>query len=284
MDMKYEVVAAGLVSPEGPCVHPDGQLFVCESERGISWHDTQGGRGDVIEGMAPNGAAFGPDGALYVAEWRERAILRVSLDGSAVTLFDTYDGTALHGPNDICFFPDGSYYFTDPARDGDSLDAIITNPNGRVFYVGATGDLREVASGLQFSNGLHWTRDMQRLLVCESGRNRILSYEIGDAGRLAGCYEYVGDLPGWPDGMCMDVAGNIYVAVYGSGIVFQVDDCGKVIRQLAFPGKAVTNCALGGHDRRTLFVTEVETGTLYAVRVDTPGIPLFPFPDAFTST
>lgn len=274
-------VATGLAGPEGPCVLPDGTVYVCESERAVSWHRPNGDHGDLIAGIAPNGAAFSPDGSLYVAEWRQRAILRCTADGTAETLFDAWDNAPLHGPNDLCFLPDGSFYFTDPAREGNTLDEIVQNPNGRVFYVNSRGDLMLVAEGLSFSNGLHWTRDRTRLLVCESGKHRIVAYSIEPNGMLGNPTVFAEDLPGLPDGMCMDVAGLVYVAVFGSGRVLRLDETGNITDGIKMPGKLVTNCALGGRDRKTLYVTEMETSSLYALPVTVPGLALFPFSGAY---
>lgn len=276
--------ASGLNEPEGPCVLPDGTVFVCESERAVSWHRENGERGDLADGIAPNGAAFAPDGSLCVAEWRRRSILRINPDRTSETLHDRWMKKPLHGPNDICFLPDGSYYFTDPARDGDTLEEILNNPNGRVFHVSADGVLQAVAEGLHFSNGLLWTRNRKKLLVCESGLNRIVSFAMSEDGTLSNMDIFIDRLPGYPDGMCIALDGCIYVAVFGSGKVFRIDESGQIRGSIELPGKAVTNCALGGHDHRTLYITEKDTGCLYATRVKVPGMPLFPFENAYCLT
>ena len=87
--MDFEIIAEGLLFPEGPIAMADGSIVLVEAARGTLsrvWR----GRTEVIAnlGDAPNGAAIGPDGAVYVCnnggfEWREMNGLLVPVRASA---------------------------------------------------------------------------------------------------------------------------------------------------------------------------------------------------------
>jgi gluconolactonase len=124
---EVQIVAEGLDFPEGPVVMADGSVIVLEVHAGrISrcWN----GRKEVVSqpGGGPNGAAIGPDGALYLcnnggqtAPAAEPAgrIERIDLaTGRVERLYDACDGVALSAPNDLMFDTDGALWFTDLGR------------------------------------------------------------------------------------------------------------------------------------------------------------------------
>ena len=75
--------------------------------------------------------------------------------------------------------------------------------------------------------------------------------------------------------MAFNVVGNLYVAHYGGGDVIVLNPKGELIERIPVGGHHPTNVAFGGPDRRTLYVTEVETGSVYRFDTDHPGLPLY---------
>jgi gluconolactonase len=72
-----------------------------------------------------------------------------------------------------------------------------------------------------------------------------------------------------PDGLCVDVAGNVYVATWGADTIEVFSPAGDHLGALSFPSD-VTNCAFGGTDLRTLYVTTIDG--VWAVPMALPGV------------
>jgi sugar lactone lactonase YvrE len=75
--------------------------------------------------------------------------------------------------------------------------------------------------------------------------------------------------------MAFDVAGNLYIAHYGGGEVIILNPKGEVVERVPVGGLYPTNVAFGGSARKTLYVTEVETGSVYRFNADHAGLPLY---------
>jgi gluconolactonase len=260
--------ADGFKFPEGPAFDRDGNLFVVNVDTGDISEISPEGRVKtfVNTGGAPNGAKFHTNGDLYIAD-RKKGIVAVSPTGEIRVIVDHYQGQRFNGPNDLIFDSNGNLYFTDPH--GSSAE----NPNGRIYCVSSSGEMTCLASGLAFPNGLALSPDEKYLFVADTRKNRILRYVLDPPVRS---YLFSQLSGGWgPDGIAFDMAENLYVAQYGGGAVIVLNRKGELVERIAVGGLFPTNVAFGGPDGRTLYVTEVETGSVYFFRTDHPGLPLF---------
>jgi gluconolactonase len=243
-------------------------LFVVDVETGeISKISPEGRvRAFYNTGGSPNGAKFHANGDLYVAD-RTKGIIGITEEGNMRVIVDHYQGKRFNGPNDLIFDSRGNLYFTDPH--GSSAE----NPFGCVYRVSSGGEIVCLASGLAFPNGVVLSRDEKYLFVADTRKNRILRYVLDPPVRS---YIFSQLSGGWgPDGMAFDVAGNLYIAHYGGGDVIVLNPRGEILERIPVGGLHPTNVAFGGPDRRTLFVTEVETASVYRFNTDHPGLPLF---------
>ena len=267
-DRSVSLFAAGLNFPEGPAFDRNGNLFVVNVENGdISKISPEGQVKTVVNtGGVPNGAKFHANGDLYVAD-RTKGIIAISPEGNLRVMVDNYQGKKFNGPNDLFFDSIGNLYFTDPH--GSSAE----NPIGCVFRLSADRQIILLASGLPYPNGLILSKDGKDLFVAITRKNRILRYLLDPPIRSTIFSQLNG---GWgPDGMAFDVAGNLYVAHYGGGEVLILNPKGEVLEKVAMGGLRPTNVAFGGSDRKTLYVTEVDTGSVYRFRTDYPGLRLY---------
>ena len=129
----------------------------------------------------------------------------------------------------------------------------------------------------------------KRLLVAESQKNRVLEYPILSPGKV-GAMKVFADLPKhesgrWqddqPDGMCLDAAGNLYVAHYGMKQVQVLSPEGKLLARYDGGNVTTSNVAFGGPKMDQLFVTgglggEKGKGGLFRLDLGVKGLKILP--------
>ena len=128
---------------------------------------------------------------------------------------------------------------------------------GRIIVVMPDVEMRVVAEGLRFPNGIAVSADHKRLVVAEMDGKCLAEYEItahGDLhfGRRIECGKE-------PDGICLDRDGAVWVASYGEGAFIRIDRDGREQQRINIPGRRGIACAFGGSDRRTLFCISAAT-------------------------
>lgn len=254
---------------EGVVFDGAGAAYISDTYHGKIYRVAPDGEAEVwAETGAPNGHKILADGTHLVCDGSRRAVLRLDAAGKVLgEASKESDGKPLRAPNDLTLDARGGFYFTDPG--GSSAE----KPVGTVHYVDARGRTRLAAGGLAFPNGIALRPDGKTLLVGESGRNRVLSFEVRAPGRL-GDMKVFADLPrkgegqieNAPDGMCLDDDGNLFVAHYGMRRVQVLSPAGELLR--SYPGGNLTtsNVAFGGPRMDQLYVT----GALAGER-DSPG-------------
>ncbi|MBB6425213.1 SMP-30/gluconolactonase/LRE family protein [Sphingopyxis sp. JAI128] len=288
-----EVVATGLRFPEGPVPMSDGSVLLVEIARGTLTRVTPDGRRSVVAepGGGPNGLAIGPDGAAYVCnnggfEWIEAgdllfpghaahaepcgSIQRVDLTtGAATTLYDSFEGERLKGPNDIVFDGDGGFWFTDHGQ-------VRANgrDHGAIYYAAADGSrISRQRADMMGPNGIGLSPDGATLYVSETMTARVWAMDIVAPGELAppppwAPGRFVGTPPAFRllDSMAIEESGNICVGTMVEGGITVFDPDGEGSEFVPLPDIGITNIAFGGADRRDAYVTGSTRGTLYRLR------------------
>jgi gluconolactonase len=276
-------IATGLNFPEGPAFDGKGNVVVSNCYGGyiarfavnakpVSRIDTAfhvAERNALIK--KTNGLTYFRDGSLYVCDFGRKAVIRIAANGAQTIAADSCDGKPLLGPNDLAFDPQGKLYFTDPTT------SSLKNPIGAIYRLDpATSVAKRVADSLAFPNGIAVSADGKSLFVAESQKFHILRFRILPDGSLTEKSVFA-QMPTLhdPDGIALDAAGNLWVAQYGAGAVRVFAPDGKLLNSVELPsGKNVTNLEFAGDDLKTLFITEAETGSVYTMHVETPGLPL----------
>lgn len=306
--MEMRVVATGLEFPEGPVLMPNGDILVTEIRAGRLTRVTPSGEKSVfaVTGGGPNGAALGPDGAVYITNnggfaWTERvsattgqralfpgdraadytsgSIQRVSPDGSEVAvLYRECEGEPLKGPNDIVFDREGNFYFTDLGKTYGRL-----RDRTGVFYAAPDGSfIREIIWPLESPNGIGLSPDGRTLYVAETPTGRVWAFELEGPGKV-GRRRMLATVPGAPpsnaafcDSMCVDAEGNVLQATIGNGGITIISPDGARVEHVPCPDPLTTNACFGGADLRTLYVTLSTLGQLAAFdNWRTAGLKLF---------
>jgi gluconolactonase len=245
------------------------------------------GKNDVwAETGAPNGHKILADGTHLVCDASQHAVLHLAADGKQLDpASKECNGKPLRGPNDLTLdTPNGGFYFSDPG--GSTLENLI----GTIHYVDRDGKTHELDNGLAFPNGIVLTPDGKKLYLAESQKNRVHVYDVAAPGKVTNRQvfaelpkknESTGQIDNQPDGMCLDAAGNLYVAHYGMKQVQVLDPTGKLIRQFDGGNTTTSNVAFSGPKMDQLFITgglgpEAGPGGLFRIDLNIPGLTILP--------
>lgn len=233
--------------------------------------------GDTIERFVPpstfdtfrdpsgksNGLAFDTQGRLIACEGGNRRVSRTLGNGTIETVMDAWQGKKLSSPNDVIVRSDGTIYFTDPDYSVNGTKELTFNG---VYRVDSGGTAHLVADDLSKPNGIALAPGQDVLYVADEAAGFIRRYAVAADGSTSNPTKLT-DVS-HPDGITVDDAGNVYAAAQGGIDVFRAD--GSKVGSLPVP-KRPTNCAFGGTDRKTLFITAQDT--LYRVVLNVPGPP-----------
>ena len=229
-----------------------------------------------------NGLTWDPQHRLIACEAGTRRMTRLESDGSITVVADRYKGKRLNRPNDVVVRSDGSIYFTDPGAADLDMDLDFAG----VYRVSPDlGTITLLVSDFVLPNGLAFSPDESILYIADTmgvlrrhddkfhSIGHIRVFDVQADGTLANgrvfC-ELRGERSGIPDGMKVDVEGNVYCT--GPGGVWVIDSSGKHLGTILTGADQTTNCAWGGEDWKTLFITTMDT--VACIQLKIPGVPV----------
>lgn len=284
---------------EGPAWHP--QLGLLSSGEGnINRRDRDGKRSIYRAQAGSNGLLFDRQGRLVICEPVQRRVSRLEADGTLTVLADRYAGRRFNQPNDLTIDSRNRIYFSDPCY-GDRSHMELADAAGRkiegVYRIDPNGTVtRIITHEVDRPNGLVVTPDDRYLFVADNnndtagGARKLWRFDLQPAGTVDFASQKL--IHDWkttrgPDGMKLDAAGRLFVAgglnrpnppheTAGSPTagIYVFSPAGQLLQFIPIPRDETTNCAFGGDDLKTLFVTA--GGTLWSMRVNTAGRPVWP--------
>jgi sugar lactone lactonase YvrE len=246
-----KVLAAGFGFVEGPRWRDDRLFFSDMGSKQVLTVDLDGTVEQVclVEGR-PSGIGWLPDGRMIVVSMDDRRVVRLEPDGSLVEHADL-SGLASATCNDMVVDERGNAYVGNPGYDMRHPPSPL--PSAEVVLVRADGSAEVVDRSVVFPNGSAVTPDGRTLIVAETMAGRLSAFEIGDDGTLSGRRTYA-ELPGRaPDGIALDAEGAVWVADPLGNACVRVREGGEVT-DVVDTGRGCFACALGGPDRRILFL------------------------------
>lgn len=299
--MDFELVCEGLEFPEGPIAMSDGSVILTEIKgQRLTRVRPDGSKELVVEtGGGPNGAAIGPDGAIYITnnggafQWLDNAgmtipgptppshtggsIQRYDLTtGALTTVYDSCDGRRLIGPNDLVFDKAGGMWFSDHG---------CSTPEGRkfggIYYAKVDGShISRQRDHIISPNGIGLSPDEKTVYLADTQLGRLWSFDVAAPGELAPAAGFatgnvVCNLPGYQllDSLAVEAGGKVCVATIINGGITAFDPSGTT-EHYAFPDLIVTNICFGGPDMMTAWITASATGKLFKARWPRPGLKL----------
>ncbi len=273
-DARVELLDVGFAWPEGPVwVARGGYLLFSdiprnaiykwsEQEGATIWMQPSGYTGIAYYGKEPgsNGLTIDGEGRLWACEHGDRRVSRLEPGGGKFTIVDSFEGRRLNSPNDLVLNSRGDLYFTDPAY---GLHRRYEDPDRELDFCGVylvragTRVAVLVCNELENPNGVALSPDEQFLYVTQSNPERpvVMRYLILSDGTLApgpvliDLSDRVGEAPGLPDGIKVDLEGNIFTT--GPGGVWVAGPDGS-LRGRIVTGRRIANLCWGD-DGSTLY-------------------------------
>jgi gluconolactonase len=299
--VEFEEITSGLRFPEGPIAMPDGSVILVEMfGPRITRVLSDGSKQTVAEIVGgPNGAAIGPDGALYLcnnggcftpvdlgglllpgpfdaSQYIGGRIQRVDLDTGAVTdLYTHCDGRPLRAPNDLVFDGHGGFWFTDHGvRDPIARTSDLTS----IYYAKADGSfISEQVHPVEGPNGIGLSPDGSTLYWAETHNGRVFRRTVASPGVLEPAAPLdpsvcLAGLPGNQllDSLAVDGEGNVCVATLVNGGITVISPVDGSTTHIATGDLLTTNICFGDRDGsgeyRDAYITCSGTGRLLRMR------------------
>lgn len=277
-DAQIEKLGEGFIWSEGPVWISEGGYLLFTDVPGNTLYKWAAGEGVSVflkpsgyagddasflrEGGA-NGLALDKNGRLIMCDSGNRTIASLDLSARTKTVIvDNYQGKRFNSPNDLVIHSNGDIFFTDPPY---GLKGLNDSPHKELEFNGVyrfshEGDLALLTNELAFPNGIALSPDEKTLYVSQSDPQRpiLMAYDLMDDGSIANGRVFFDasalasqGKSGLPDGMAVDVHGNLFVT--GPGGVHVLSPDGTHLGTIA-TGQAVANCAFG-NDGSVLYLT-----------------------------
>ncbi|MBD3184739.1 SMP-30/gluconolactonase/LRE family protein [Candidatus Poribacteria bacterium] len=249
-----ERIASELKFTEGPVWHHDGYLLFSDIPANTIYKLTLDHKLEVFRNPSgnSNGLALDSKGRLVACEHGNRRVSLTKADDEVITLAEAYKVKNLNSPNDLAIKSDGSIYFTDPPY-GVQSDQRELDFQG-VYKISPEGKISLLLDDFEKPNGLVFSPDEKVLYIADTARKHVKAFDVKPDGSLTNMRIFVDSVVEdnhGPDGMKVDENGNLYVA---AGVTWIFDSSGNHIGSIKTP-EAPANCAFGGPDNKTFFIT-----------------------------
>ena len=251
---EVRTLLSGLAMGESPRWH-EGRLWVADwGAQEIVAVDPNGNSEVVVRRSfgLPFCIDWLPDGRLLVVSAREKCVFRREPKGTFVTHADL-KSVSDKSWNEIVVDGRGNAYVNGAGFD---MMAGETFAPGIIALVAPDGSVRKVADGIAFPNGMSVTPDNSTLIIAESYGKKLTAFDIARDGSLLNRRLWAA-VDGYPDGICLDAEGAVWYADVPNQRCVRVREGGEVLQTVDLELGCFA-CALGGEDKKTLFMVATE--------------------------
>jgi gluconolactonase len=257
---------------EGPSFDREGNLYIVDIPYGRVFRVSPEGKFALLAEYdgEPNGLKIHKDGRIFLADYRNGILELDPKRGTVTPIVSRRWSEHFKGPNDLFFAANGDMYFTDQGQTG------FQDPTGRLYrYNLATGRLDLLLGTVPSPNGLVMNVEENVMFVAVTRGNCVWRMPIlgdGTVTKVGLFVQLSGGAGGGPDGLAIDEAGNLAVCHASLGVVWVFDKLGVPIWRInSCAGILPTNLAFGGPGRKTLYITESESGSIMKVTMPVAG-------------
>jgi gluconolactonase len=268
---QVEKVAGDFQFTEGPLWHPQGFLLFSDIPANTLYQWTANKKPEIFRRPSgnANGNTLDREERLLTAEHSNRRVSRTEKDGTVVTLASQFEGKRLNSPNDLVVKSDGSIYFTDPPY-GIKSEQEELGFYG-VYRLAPDGKVTLLVKDFVRPNGIAFSPDEKKLYVNDSEKGHIRVFDVKSDGTLENGQLFAElkdpSKNGVPDGMKVDIEGNVYST--GPGGIWVFSPSGNLLGSIEVP-EVAANLAWGDRDYKTLYITA--SNSLYRIRLKIPGV------------
>ena len=259
---------------EGPSFDKDGNLYCTDIPYGRIFRVSPDGVFTVVAEYDgnPYGLKIHKDGRIFICDHKNGIVVLNPDKGEVKPVVFQFGIEHFKGVNDLVFASNGDLYFTDMGA------SSLINPTGRVFRLRSDGELELLLNNVPGCNGLVLNPNETLLFVAAMRANAIWqvplqpSGGITQAGSKVGVFIHLtGGLSG-PDGLAVDEEGSLAICQSGFGSVWLFSKWGEPLYRIrSCKGVRTTNLAYGGPERKMLYITEAESGTILRAKMPVPG-------------
>jgi xylono-1,5-lactonase len=252
---------------EAPRADGEGGLYFSDIIAGGVYHRAAGGTVATVipKRRGVGGIVLHADGGLVVSG---RDVCHVR-DGQSRQLL-TVDGAL--GFNDLTTDTAGRVYVGSMRSGAMEIEQRVPS---ELWRVDAEGIGTEICGGIAFPNGIGFAPDGRTLYLSNYSARLVLAIDPDSGVERT----FTGVPRGNPDGLAVDEAGGVWVALGDAGVVARFTPAGELDRMIDVPARFVTSLCFGGSDRRSLYVTTTENtdepdrgATIFEGRSDVPGL------------
>jgi len=260
---------------EGPSFDRQGNLWIVDIPFGRIFRISPKQEWELIiqyDGW-PNGLKFHKDGRAFICDYKKGLLALDPKTGKLDTVLETAYSEGFKGLNDLHFASNGDLYFTDQGQTG------IADPTGRVYRLGANGALDRLCDNVPSPNGITLSTTEKHCYVGVTRSNSVWRLPImadGSVSKTGVAVQLSGGAAG-PDGIEMDAENGLLVCHLGVGI--WRFDANMLPTHLVYADGPhhhhLDNCAFGGPDLKTIYITEALSGDILTAKMPVAGKRLY---------